>query len=375
MVGWSLEDFNGFYNLLGVSLDICIGESFYTAFLDEFSSQFKDSIIKYTQAEADNDIEVLRKQLEEGQVKQQEYDTLLKGIVKDINASVIRISPQQRLVFLASDGHSIYQTRDLIAVFKRLELFKPTDIVYVTGQEQQQHFSDIFQVSSNLLNLEDKLKLHHIWFGFYIDADSKDKLSTRQGASSVETLLKEAIRYFKDKFHSKTTHINLDYDEISRQVAVGSIIFNDIIKSSGSTVELHTDDLTKNFKTFEKSGGAYIMYTACRANKVVKSSNVSQLSLDSTDENYNLMNKEIGLIKLILNFPSVLEVAAKTDSPHVLAQYLLSLAKSFNSFYSDDDLKIIGDLHEMERLIITSAVNNILRRGLAICNINCPELI
>ena len=46
-----------------------------------------------------------------------------------------------------ADGRSIYATRDLGAIELRGEIFQPTDVIYVVGQEQQTHFDRLFRAA------------------------------------------------------------------------------------------------------------------------------------------------------------------------------------------------------------------------------------
>jgi arginyl-tRNA synthetase len=65
------------------------------------------------------------------------------------------------------------------------------------------------------------------------------------------------------------------------------------------------------------------------------------------------------------------EEAAKNFSPNLLCNFLFDLAQKFNLFYEKE--KVIGGENERFRIILTSAVGQILKNGLNLLGIETPE--
>ena len=99
-----------------------------------------------------------------------------------------------------------------------------------------------------------------VYHGFYVDSVSKKKLSSRDGASNVKKLITEAIAYFEKKYEDSQFSPD-EIKSIARKLAIGSIILNDPVAISS--------DIQEACRTFEESGGAYILYSIARAKSIL----------------------------------------------------------------------------------------------------------
>lgn len=83
--------------------------------------------------------------------------------------------------------------------------------------------------------------------------------------------------------------------------------------------------------------------------------------------------EERDLIRRLLLFPHALRVCAQEDSPHPLANYLLSLCRQFHHFY--DHHRVLGDNAALSqgRLALLQAVRQVLRLGLSLLGVSAPE--
>ena len=202
MVSWSLADFERFYTALGVHFELVIGESFYFDAGDAVveSGLRHGTALVYTQQHADQEIAALDARAKAGEITQAERDNLARLIGKDVGAVVVPLDRGERFVVRRADGRSIYATRDLGAVQVRRELFGPTEIVYVVGQEQRVHFDRLFRACYRMgIAAPDALRFQHVSFGFYVDARTGKKLSSRESVANVTKMLEESARYFRER--------------------------------------------------------------------------------------------------------------------------------------------------------------------------------
>jgi arginyl-tRNA synthetase len=83
---------------------------------------------------------------------------------------------------------------------------------------------------------------------------------------------------------------------------------------------------------------------------------------------------EVNLIKAIAQFPEIIKNAAKSYQPNLIALYLFSLAQSFNSFYKVSPV-LRAETEELKnaRLYLCKMTGIILRNGLGLLGIQCPE--
>ena len=88
----------------------------------------------------------------------------------------------------------------------------------------------------------------------------------------------------------------------------------------------------------------------------------------------NFQKQELELIKSISSFPEIIKQSANELSPALLANYLFTLVKSYNSFYQS--CPIIKEENENLaefRLQVSALTANVVRKGMQILGINVPE--
>jgi arginyl-tRNA synthetase len=341
MVGWSFEEFNKFYDLLNIHQDYVLGESFYAKRAEE----------------------LVERGLRSG------------AIEKDDGADIVPLGDGEKMVVKRSDGSTIYSTRDLAAIEHRVETFDPAALVYVVGQEQTEHFSKLFRAAKILgLFRGRKVALKHLPFGHYIGAETKKKLSSREGAENVINVIDAALKFFRAKYSSRTSEMMEDEkDTNARKLAIGSIAFNDVKKDRKFPVEF-SSDISKVLEEFEESGGAYLMYASARARSILRKYDGPMPEVKDAFAG-GLTPIEISLIKKINDFPRIVLRAAEFDNPAAVAGYLLELAREYNSYYESHPVLQGGELAFPHRLVITGAVAQVIDNGLRLLHAEGPERI
>lgn len=373
MVEWSLDDFAQFYSLLKVKHDYILGESFYAPLSTHLigEAQRSGTIERFTPSAAEDALRRVALALSEEKLSSAEAEHRRKEIEGDVGAVVVPLSSDRRLVVLRSDGRTIYATRDLGAIWYRTLFIRPDRMVYVVGQEQKEHFEGVFEAAA-LLKIGGNTRFDHLYFGFYVDSKSKKKLSSRDGASNVIRLLTESVAFFARKFEGREDFTPEEIATTSHQLALGSVIFNDLKKGRRNNVELPSD-LAQVFEEFEKSGGAYVMYTACRARSILRKAPAT-FSLSKVTRQMPYEQSEIEITKQLSAFPETVAQAAERDDPAALLNSLLEISRQYNSYYNAVPVLKGGIVHE-HRLLLTAAVAQSLENGLRFCHIECPSRI
>ncbi|VEU74390.1 Arginyl-tRNA synthetase [Mycoplasmopsis citelli] len=88
----------------------------------------------------------------------------------------------------------------------------------------------------------------------------------------------------------------------------------------------------------------------------------------------NLMQTSIKLQKLILEldkFPELIKTITSTYKVNLMIQYLIDLAKAFNSFYSET--KIVNSAEQNTLAYVVLATKNTLKLGLNLIGVSAPE--
>jgi arginyl-tRNA synthetase len=372
MVEWSLADFDAFYDALNLRIDLVLGESFYFEAGDRVIDQGLASgrALLYTRERADADIAAL----DALDLQPAERDKRAEAIEKDIGAVVVPLESGERYVVRRADGRSIYATRDLGAIEVRRQLFDPSDLSYVVGQEQRVHFDRLFKAADALGLAEGgHPRFHHVWFGFYVDAKTGKKLSSRDSVANVNQLLARSVEYFRARTAERGDQTPEEVAEAAKQLAVGSLVFNDLKQDIKGSVDIDTSDLEATIAGFERSGGAYMVYTACRARSILRKHG-SEPERAETISEFEIDAQEAALLLRLQQIPERVTAAAEQLNPTLLIRHLLDTAGVYNSYYMRAPVLTEAGANKA-RLVITKAVNVALVNSLRLCHVECPPKI
>jgi arginyl-tRNA synthetase len=244
----------------------------------------------------------------------------------------------------------------------------------VVGQEQQVHFDRLFRAAYAIgLASPSRLRFQHLYFGFYVDAASGKKLSSRDSVANVNHLLSASVIYFRSRLSARVDRASQELDRAARELAIGSLVFNDLKQDIKGTVEIDASDIQATVATFEKSGGAYVVYAACRARSILRRHGRKPTPADQIAE-FDLDNQEIELLLALQAIPEKVAAAASQTNPSILVRHLLEVANIYNSYYMAAPV-IVDGVANPARLLITQAVQQSLISGLALCHIECPEAV
>ena len=81
----------------------------------------------------------------------------------------------------------------------------------------------------------------------------------------------------------------------------------------------------------------------------------------------------MNVIKLLYQFGDIVKMAADKNEPSIISRYLIDLAQSFSSFYTENH--IIGEQKDIQdaRLYLTNMVGTVLKQGLNLLGIEVPD--
>ena len=121
----------------------------------------------------------------------------------------------------------------------------------------------------------------------------------------------------------------------------------------------------------------YIQYAHARISSVLRQLQERGLSWD---EEVGLAHvdllvepHEAALISLLSRYPEVIESAATTCEPHLIAYYLRELANGLHSYYNAIQLLCEQEELRSTRLCLLKAVRQVLRNGMQLLGVSAPE--
>jgi arginyl-tRNA synthetase len=321
----SLKEFSYFYDMLGVTFDHFIGESFYESYMHDAVLEMEEKHI----LESDDDALIIRLD-----------DTMPPALIKK------------------KDGSTLYMTRDVAAAIYRSEHFKAKNIIYVVGNEQALHFK---QLQAVLHKMNRDINIHHVNFGLVLQ-DGK-KMSSRDGSvTTLQHVIEEAVSLAKKAIEEKNPDLK-DKDEVAKSVAMGAIIFNDLKNEKHLNIEFNLAHMLK----FEGQTGPYVQYTSVRMAALLRSTDAHTLTLDPK----TLSNPVILSLMMTLNqLNDVLNRAAKEFQPSIIARYALDIASSFNEWYGSQKM-IDSDVEATHtRLVVIKMIRAVLNQCMNILGID-----
>ena len=118
---------------------------------------------------------------------------------------------------------------------------------------------------------------------------------------------------------------------------------------------------------FEGQTGPYLQYTGVRIASILKDKEFDYNNIDSS-----LFEKPhyFEIVKLISQFKMNVEKAANEFAPSVVAKYLLSLAASFNKFYSLEKINVEDEKTRNTNFALAKSVRIVLNEGLRLLGIH-----
>jgi arginyl-tRNA synthetase len=341
----SRAEFQKVYDLLGVSFEHTLGESFYEPYIDAVIAELH-----------------------------------AKGLVTESDgALIVDLSAYEMppLLLRKQDGTTLYSTRDVATILYRQRTWGFDTCLYVVDMGQSLHFRQLFKVLE-LAGYPWATHCHHIPFGLVLMKDSDTgkwhKGATRQGNVS---LLKDVLEHAIAKARQKIADGNptlANQESIARQVGVGAVVFNDLKNRRVQDVKFDEDAILNPYG----DTGPYMQYTHARCCSVLSAAPLPPA--DTVD--YTLLQEpeERALVRKLASYPEAVTQAAQEWEPSILAQHLLAIAADFNSYWArgnkEHTLRILRQdaaAITAVRLTLTAAVRIVLRNGLQLLGVPTPN--
>jgi len=124
----------------------------------------------------------------------------------------------------------------------------------------------------------------------------------------------------------------------------------------------------------------YVQYAHARIASLQRKAGEVGVSLDTPADTTRLDAEELGLVKLMAQYPRTIEAAALAHEPHRIAFYLNDLASAFHSLWNrgnDDPARrfLVADQPDLTRarLELARGVARIIRSGLALMGVEAAE--
>ena len=178
---------------------------------------------------------------------------------------------------------------------------------------------------------------------------------------------------------SKRAGLYVTLKELVDEVGVDSARFVFLTKNHDSPLDFDID-LVK--KQDADNPVYYVQYAHARISSVFRKAASESLSLPGAPESVLerlVLDEEMALIRLMDDFPNLLEDLSRTLEPHRLTYYLAELASLFHKYFNlgskESEKRIVGEDQALSqaRLCLIEGLRIVLSNGLRLLGIHAPE--
>ena len=256
-----------------------------------------------------------------------------------------KVGRDQDRVIIKSSGEPTYRLPDI--AYHRNKFERGYDlIVDVLGADHMDAYPDVLAGIEQLGYDTNKVKVLIHQFVTLMEKGEPVKMSTRKAQyitldELIDEVGQDVVRYFFI-MRGMNTHLNFDMD-------------------------LAKDESDEN-------PVYYLQYAHARLCNILKHAETQGYKLD---ENIDLtpltLDSEINLIKLLLEFPNIIEKTKDNLEPQSIANYLQSLAGMFHKYYAKERVVTEDTDKTAARLVLVKALQIVLSNGLSVLGIHAPE--
>lgn len=276
-----------------------------------------------------------------------------------------------RKILLRSDGTSVYITQDIGTAKMRFDKHPIDKMVYVVGNEQEYHFK-VLSLLLDRLGYAFGKGLVHFSYGMVELPDGKMK--SREGTVvDADDLMDEmvatarAIAEEQGKGKDMTAE---EAAEVARRVGLGSLKYFILKVDPRKNMTFNP----KESIDFNGNTGSFIQYTYARIRSLLRKAEELGITLPATFAGLTISTKEQELIAKVAEYADIVEEAARTYSPAVIANYVYDLVKEYNQFYHEFSiLKEENEELRAFRLALSEVVARTIAAGFSLLGIEMPE--
>lgn len=300
-------------------------------------------------------------------------DGLARGVFfkKEDNSVWIDLTDEgldEKLV-LRGDGTSVYMTQDIGTAIQRVKDFPDIGgMVYTVGNEQDYHFKVLFLILKRL-GFDWADSLFHLSYGM-VDLPS-GKMKSREGTVvDADELMEEmtnTARSISEELGKLEGYSVEEKETLYKTIGLGALKYY-ILKVDPKKRILFNPEESVDFAG---NTGPFIQYAYARIQSILRRADfdltpvITAIALDP---------KEKEIIKLLEDFPEVIQNAARSHSPALVANYVYDLVKEYNSFYQSVSILGEEDLTlKTFRVQLSQKVGSVIQDAFSLLGIAVPN--
>ncbi len=332
--------------------------------LDDFEEFYKEFGVKFDELYFESQSETIGKKMV--------YELLEKGVVKKDNGAIIIDLKDDGLgvfVLLTKEGYPLYSTKDLGLAKLKFDKYKIDKSIHVVGREQELHFKQLFKLFEKMGFEKAAKTSYHLIYGLVMLPEGK--MSSREGTMILYQDLNEKLLETSNE-EVKKRHKDWEEKEmkkVANTIAMGALKFSMIRREPNRELVFDWNEALK----LEGDTGPYIQYAVVRALGILrKAKEMKEKPKLSVGHSFNSQEKD--LVNKLNQFHDIVQKSSRDLAPHLVANYLLEIANLFNRFYDASPVLNADSTDVLRtRLALVQATNYVIKTGLSLLGIGCPE--
>ncbi|MES3032351.1 MAG: arginine--tRNA ligase [Patescibacteria group bacterium] len=266
-------------------------------------------------------------------------------------------------VFITSGGLPTYETKELGLTEEKFKTEPNLYLSIIITANEQMDYMRVVAKAVSLIHPEHEKKMKHITHGMMRFASGK--MGSRKGnVITGESLLNDVRDEILEKMTDREFS-NTEREKIASDVGVSAIKYSILKQSTGGDIVY---DLESSI-SFEGDSGPYLQYSYARANSVLEKAKKENILPDPHAFPSDIFEVE----KLLYKFPEIVLRSASEYEPHYIANYLIEVARAFNSFYGNNLIIDKADKSSSYKVALTFAFTFVMKIGLHLLGIEAPE--
>jgi len=258
------------------------------------------------------------------------------------------------------DETTVYLARDLAYHLEKQE--HGDRLINVLGEDHKLQARELATILKEFLGFKKQLDVVHYSFVSF----EGSRLSTRKGEiASVDELVEEAL----EKAKAEVDKRGIAGRETIAMIGIGAVKYHIIKTAPSKAITFRWEDAL----SFEGDAAPYIQYVHARSCRILEKAgiDITKIEFEAIDVSPEEIEKQ--LVKELSLFPDAVESAVRELKPHLIANYLFTLASTYNKFYFQCPVLAAEEKVRERRLLIVYAVQQVVRTGLYLLGIEAPE--
>ena len=268
---------------------------------------------------------------------------------------------------LRKDGTSVYITQDLGLAEQKFAEFQFDQSIYVIADEQNYHMK-VLQLILQKLGKSYANGIYHLSYGM-VELPS-GRMKSREGTVvDADDLIDEMLQVAKQKTEELgkvKDFTEKELSELYHTLALGALKFY-LLRVDPKKKMIFNPQESIDFQGFT---GPFVQYTHARICSILRKAG----ELPQSESTVTLEKEERELLVSLEQFPLVIEQAVEEHNPSVIANYVYTIAKSFNGFYTQHSImQAPSEASKAFRLRLSKLTGQVIKSSLALLGIQAPE--